>query len=220
MLEAVIFDLDGTLVDCFKVHYNAFRRVFLEGWGLDFPRRQLEEHYGKTAEDIARIFFNQQGIRDVDYDDFVAKRRQTVIENLDGNVRLLPGAVELLKALKEAGVKAGMATANTRKNGEAILKAAGIEGYFDASVYREDVENGKPHPEMFVKACRLLGVEAGDCVVVEDSVHGILAARRAGMRSVAVATGTQSRQELAGCMPDLVVDSLDEVSVDLLSRFF
>ncbi|MCX6695095.1 MAG: HAD hydrolase-like protein, partial [Candidatus Altiarchaeota archaeon] len=78
MLKALIFDLDGTLVDLLDLHWRGFKEVTKEGWGLDFLREDVERHYGKTAEDIARAFFEKHGVGGVDYKEFARKRRNVV----------------------------------------------------------------------------------------------------------------------------------------------
>ncbi len=211
-MAAVIFDMDGTLVDLFELHYQGFRSVILADYGLDFTPSDLRPHYGKAGEEIARAFFEAHGVEGVDYGRFADKRRRWVT----GNIRAckpLPGAKRLLGELRAAGVPIALGTSNPREVGEAILGACGLAGHFKYESYREPNVPGKPAPDVFLEAARGLNVRPSECVVVEDSVHGVLAAKAAGMRVVAVATGTHTRGELEALRPDLLADGLESVTV-------
>ncbi|MBD3388064.1 MAG: HAD-IA family hydrolase [Candidatus Altiarchaeales archaeon] len=212
-MDYVIFDLDGTLVDLFELHLRGFQELVSEEYGLEFAREDLESHYGRTAEEIARTFFEEKGVEDVDYDDFVVKRRRKVVENLS-TCELLPGAVEILDSLKNAGFKLALATANTPDTGKAILDACRVREYFNAEVYRSEGLKSKPEPDIFLKAAEELDAKPSDCVVLEDSVFGVQAAKSAGMKVIAVTTGTHTKEELERQKPDLIVESLEEVKVE------
>ncbi len=214
-MTAVIFDLDGTLVDLFELHLRGFQEVMEGDYGLDFQREDLEVHYGRTAADIARIFFEKHGVEGVDYGEFTRKRRQHVIDNMN-SCRVLPGAEELLRALRKKGVRMAVATSNHPRTGRAIMGSCGLTDYFQAEVYRTDDLKSKPAPDIFLKAAEELKMKPGDCVVVEDSVYGIQAAKAAGMKSVAVATGTHTRDELLEEDPDAMFNTLEEVDADAL----
>ena len=210
-MAAVIFDLDGTLVDLFELHFQGFRKVIFDDYGLDFRPSDLKPHYGKAGEEIARIFFEANGVDGVDYIRFAEKRRRWVTEHMDACAPL-PGAKRLLDELKAAHVPIALGTSNPRDIGMAILKACGLDGHFQYEAYREPNVPGKPAPDVFLKAARGLNVRPSECIVVEDSVHGVLAAKAAGMRVVAVATGTHTTDELKAYTPDKVVKDLASLS--------
>ncbi len=220
MLKGVIFDLDGTLIDCLELHYKAFKKVFWEDYSIKYPRTHLEKHYGKTAEDIIRLFIVKQHISGINYRDFVSKRRKTLVDSLEEKIPLLPGAGGLLEDLMENGVLLGLATGNTSEAGRALLKAAGIHDFFDALVFREDVTRGKPDPMMFQIACEKLGLNTDCAVVVEDSVHGIISAKKAKARCIGVTTGTQSKGTLLEAGPDYIVETLEELDTAFLRNLF
>jgi HAD superfamily hydrolase (TIGR01509 family) len=215
-MPAVIFDLDGTLIDLFDLHLMGFKEVIKQDYGLDFERADLTPYYGRTAEEIAKAFFVKHGVSGVDYGRLVSERRDWVIDNIN-TCRLLPGAQRLLDELKAAGVPLALATANTPETGEAIVGACGLGGYFKVRVFRTQDLRGKPAPDIFLKAAVDLGVDPRECVVVEDSVYGVHAGKAAGMKVVAVASGTHGRDELAVIDPDLLVDSLEEVDYKLVT---
>ena len=128
-----------------------------------------------------------------------------------GGMTILPGARELLGALRVAGVPRAVGSSTSRENLDSIFASTGLGEFFDEVVSADDVVNGKPAPDVFLKAASLLGIQPQDCVVLEDALFGIEAARRAGMKVVAVAT-TNSIDLLGHA--DRAVGSLKEISVE------
>ena len=208
-MPAAIFDQDGILIDLFELHLKGFQEVLGGGFGLEFRREDLARYYGQTGEEIFSRFFARHEIR-ADVGPLAVKRRQWVVDNVS-HCRALPGVRSLLEGLREAGVPMAVGTSNTLEPAEAILKSCGLEGFFACLCCRDDKLKGKPAPDVFLSAAKRLDVEPSECVVVEDSVFGIEAAKAAGMKSIAVATGTHTRRELEAKKPDLLVDSLAEV---------
>jgi beta-phosphoglucomutase len=211
-MSAVIFDVDGTLVDLFELHYQGFLSIIRQEVGLEFERQDLREHYGKTGEEIFEAFFLKHGITGVDVGQIAPKRRRWVIEHLD-YCRVLEGVRSLLEELREAKIPMAVGTSNTPDIGNAILKACGLYAFFNYMAFRSPAIRSKPAPDIFLAAASGLGINANECLVFEDSTFGIAAAKAAGMRVVAVATGTHSKKELIAQRPDLLVDSLREVSL-------
>ncbi|RJS91920.1 HAD family hydrolase, partial [Candidatus Bathyarchaeota archaeon] len=124
-------------------------------------------------------------------------------------IKLFDGVLDLLKALKPV-VKIALATMSNRRVMEKTLREKGILGFFDFIVTADEVENPKPDPEIFLKCAEAMRCRPERCVVVEDSVFGLIAAKRAGMRCIAVPSGFYSKSELEKEKPDLIVDSLRE----------
>ncbi|MFH1055995.1 MAG: HAD family phosphatase [Candidatus Altiarchaeota archaeon] len=211
-MPAVIFDLDGTLVDLFDVHLHAFQEIVERECGMRFEKSDLEPHYGKSGEEILKIYFEKQGLKDADWKDLAEKRRTLAIANLK-SCALLSGAEKLLKAVKKSGMKTALGTSNPRQIGEAILNACGLSGFFDFKAYRDSGLAGKPAPDIFLHVAKEMGVDPKECVVIEDSVFGVSAAKAAGMKCIAVATGTHTIDELRGQKPDLLVATLEEVDL-------
>jgi HAD superfamily hydrolase (TIGR01509 family) len=191
-------------------------------FGLNFTREHLMKYYGMSTRRIAKKFFELEGasVSDEQLEEYVKSRRGKVIELIEeSGVSPMPGALRLLAEMKLRKLKIGLATSNTRETANAILEAAKIGEYFNAVVTREDVERGKPEPDIFLEAANRLEVAPNDCVVVEDSVYGVTAARKAGMKVVGVSTGFHRDDELK---PNsiLVVHALSELSVARLSDLF
>jgi beta-phosphoglucomutase len=217
-MPAVIFDQDGTLVDLFELHLKGFQTVFKGELGLDFTREDLEETYGQTGDEIISLFLARKGVS-ADVGALAEKRRRWVVDNLS-YVTVLPGVERLLKELKAAGVPMAVGTSNPPKLANAILEACHLASYFRCVFGRDPRIRGKPAPDIFLAAAKGLGADPSECVVVEDSTYGVRAGKAAMMRVLAVATGKHSRAELESEEPDLLVDSLERVSLDTLRSLF
>ena len=207
--QAVIWDLDGTLIDSSAYHWEAWQAVMaVENFTLTYDEYVAD--FGKRNDEILR------GRLGADLpDEFVARVSLAKEEVYRGLIRtkgleLLPGARHWLERLKAEGGLQALATSAPRGNIDAVFAALGIGEYFDAVISSEEVRAGKPEPDVFLAAASKLGVAPHECVVIEDAPAGIEAARRAGMKSVGVLT---THRELKA---DLVAPSLDQLPNDFL----
>ena len=209
MFEAVIFDWDGTLADSRQVVVASFQKALSTVHckiSDEFIERLIGVGSAETFKEILRASetcFNETLIKDL-----VEKKVQNEIE-MSSKVKLFAGALELLEAL-QGKVKVGLASMNNRQVINHMLKTKSIQRFFDVVVTADDIANSKPDPEIFLKCATKLGNKPGKCVVVEDSIFGVEAAKTAKMGCVAVLTGVYSRNELKKAKPDLIVDSLME----------
>ena len=183
--SAAIFDCDGTLVDTMPLHYVAWRKT-LDDLGLArvFPEAQFYEWGGTPAKEIIERLNAQHGLT-LDAHP-LANRKEEQYHLLISDVQIVAHVVEEARRLNKAGVPLAVASGGRRDVVEASLVNVGIRDLFGPIVGSEDVPNGKPAPDVFLRAAELLGVAAADCVVFEDAPAGILAAYRAGMRVVDV----------------------------------
>lgn len=186
-VEAVLFDLDGVLVDTAVFHYQAWKRL-ANSMGFDFTEKQNEQLKGVSRMHSLELILKWGGVDKTPEEKQVlaAQKNQSYLtlasQMKPGDV--LPGAVELLQCLKDAGYK--MALGSASKNAPLILRATGIAAYFDAVIDGNMVENSKPHPEVFLLGAELLGIPPNKCLVMEDAQAGIDAARAAGMYVIGV----------------------------------
>lgn len=209
MAKAVVFDWDGTLADTKKVVVESFQRVLTEE-GCNVSDEFIERLIGIGTKKTILEAFRKCNMRiDVLTLERLATEKVTIQVGLADNVSLFDGAMELLEALK-GKVKIALATMSGRRVIDTLLSKKKIGSYFDVVVSADDVNNPKPDPEVFLVASKMIGVDPKDCVVVEDSVFGIRAAKNANMKSIAVSTGVYSRKELKEEKPDRLVDSLVE----------
>lgn len=192
-IRAAVFDMDGTLVDNMHVHRDAWRR-FLERKGLPFDEEQyLRNNTGTITEIIPRFF--PQATDPAEAYRLGMEKEAVYREVYRGHVVPLPGLVAFLDTLRSAGIRIALATAADRGNIDFTLDELGIRDRFDALVGAEDVQRGKPHPDVYLRAAERLAVEPRHCLAFEDTPAGIRAALGAGMRVVGIAT-THPRTEL------------------------
>jgi len=185
--RAVLWDMDGTLVDSAELHYEAWR-VTMREQGRALSRAEFALTFGQRNDTILRGALGADlGPADIQRigDSKEVHYRALVHER---GVTALPGVREWLIRLRAAGWRQAIASSGPRLNGQTIAAALGVSELFDAIVSAEDVVHGKPDPEVFLTAAARLGVEARRCLVVEDAPTGIEAGRRAGMRTLGVLT--------------------------------
>lgn len=208
MTAAVLWDLDGVLVDTARYHYQAYRELMAE-LGRDLPEAEFQPLFGLRNEAILRTLLGELPRERVHE---LARRKEELYRRaVAGNIRALPGAAELVRRLAERGIPQAVVSSTPRENIDLVLASLGVAGAFRQIVAGEDVRRGKPDPEGFLLAAARLGVEPGGCVVLEDAPQGIEAARAAGMRCIGVAT-TRPPQALSRA--DLVVPRLDDPRVE------
>src|SRR5690606_18251119 len=178
---AVIFDLDGVLVDTAVFHYQAWRRMAKE-FNFDFTEAENEQLKGVSrVESLELILKWAEKVVPAEEKERLARMKNTwYLELIDGmkNGDVLPGTIALLTYLRGEGKKIALGSAS--KNAVRILEKTGILDYFDAIIDGNAVTRSKPDPEVFLKAAEAIGILPADCVVFEDAQAGIAAARSAG----------------------------------------
>ncbi len=209
--KAAIWDVDGTLVDTAELHFRAWQEVCRE-LGRDFTRDDFAATFGQRNPEIIRILFGDRfSPKEIAA---LGDRKEIRYRNAASKgVDLLPGARKLIEDLHRAGFAQAIGSSAPRANLDLILRLTGIARYFAAEVSGEDTQRGKPDPQVFLLAAERLSVPAARCVVFEDAVAGVQAARAGGMKCVAVrCVGHHSESSLRQAGADVVVDTLDQVS--------
>jgi beta-phosphoglucomutase family hydrolase len=200
--RAVLWDMDGTLVDSAEYHWQAWRDTMSrENSPITFE--QFLATFGQRNDSILRLWLGARATAESIQrlgDAKEALYREYVRQH---GIAPLPGAFDWVRRLQRGGWRQAIASAAPRANIETILDVLQAAGCFQAIVSAEDVHRGKPDPEVFLIAAGKLGVPPAHCIVVEDAQHGIEAARAAGMKSIGV---TPNGKHLPA---DIVVRSLD-----------
>lgn len=184
-LRAVIFDVDGTLVDNHEAHEAAWL-VWGERHGVAVDHAFYQEHlYARPNERILRTLLGEQ-VTDAEVERWAVEKEAIYREMYGPRMAAMPGLGELLKGLSASGMPCGVASNAERVNVDFVVDGLAIRPYLQVVLAREDVAQGKPDPELFLKAAQALACEPARCLVFEDSATGFEAARRAGMPCVAI----------------------------------
>jgi beta-phosphoglucomutase family hydrolase len=214
-LEAVLWDLDGVIADTAEYHYRAWQYVFGKR-GVEFSREDFMRHFGQRHDTIIRFALGD-GLSPEEFHAITDEKQTTYRRIVADNIRPLPGAIELIKSLNKHGIKTAIASSAVRKNIDIIVRGLKIEDCFQAIAWGTEVAEGKPSPQIFLLAARKLEIEPAGCVVIEDAIAGVAAAKKAGMKCVAV---TNSHPDSSLKKADLIVNTLESVSVDVLAGLF
>jgi beta-phosphoglucomutase len=212
MFEAAIFDWDGTLADTRIPIVTSFHRALKEV-GLDVQTEYIERRIGIGASDTFREILRSQN-RPVDealVKQLVARKSEIQVELAD-QVKLFSGATELLASL-QGKLHVALASMNNRTVIGHLLKVKGLDDCFEYVMTGDKVTHSKPDPEIFLKSAEALKVAPEHCVVFEDSIFGVKAAKAANMSCIAVTTGVYSREELQNEKADLIVESLNSLEI-------
>lgn len=187
-IEAVLFDMDGVLVDSEDLIAAAAMKLFREEFHVEVRRHDFHPFVGAGETRYLGGVAEQYGLS-ID----IPRAKEILYRNYDelasGGMRILPGAREYPEACRRAGLKIALASAADRVKVEINLRELGLsDEFFDAVVTGIDVERKKPHPDIYLEAARRIGVDPSRCIVIEDAVNGILAGCAAGARCVGLTT--------------------------------
>ncbi len=212
-IKAILWDLDGVIVDSFDGHYRAWQRLFAE-LGEPFTLEDFTRTFGMNNRNIFKTLL----ARELPEDEFQVlsdRKEQYFREDIRGNAKLLPGVAEWLARFDRMGMKQAIASSAPQENIDAHIDELGIRGWFTAVVSGEKIP-GKPDPAVFLLAAQLLGAAPAECLVIEDAVPGVTAAKSAGMRCLAVLT-TNPAEKLA--QADMIVQDLSHFTGEMLAKF-
>lgn len=196
MIDAVIFDMDGVLIDSEPLHYQT-DLTLLGKLGIQIERDYLDRFVGMTNPEMWKTIISEQGItRDVD--EILSEQLELKLKLLeDGDWPALAGAVELVEGLVVKGIPVAVASSSSLPFIEGVLRKTGLDRFIHRYVSAESVARGKPAPDVFLEAARMLAVSPVQCLVVEDSRNGVLAAKAAGMRVIGYRNPSSGDQDLS-----------------------
>jgi len=210
MIKAVIFDLDGTIIETESITSKSYEEMVKSYGKIPIPNEHgLIQTPGLRGDDAWKLLKEKYGIEE-DTEVLRTKRRKIYIDMLKGNIEPLPGVVSFVKLLKKKGVKIALATGSAPHVIDLILSELQIQEYFNVIVNGKEVKRGKPDPECYTKASEKLGIEPQNCLVVEDAQFGTMAAKAAGMKVITIPTANTKKQDLS--MADLIVPSMEDIT--------
>jgi beta-phosphoglucomutase family hydrolase len=203
--KAVIFDLDGTLIDNNSYHLETWKK-YLENIGRDISEEEYNANInGRTNKDVIRYIFNKE-MSDEEVLKYSLEKEALYREVYLPFIKPVNGLIELLEILEEKKIPMAIATSGIQPNIDFMFENIPIKKYFKIVVNSSHITKGKPNPEIYLKAASILETEPENCLVFEDAVVGINAAKSAGMKVIALST-TQPQEELTDA--DMVVDDFN-----------
>ena len=214
VLEAVIFDFDGLILETETPEIRSWEAVF-QYYGAEYPEWYWRYTLGRGADQVEKQPYDllvEQGV--VASQDEVLTMRAQILADMLAELEILPGVMERIREAKSLGLKLGIASSSKHLWVDGHLKRLGLFDEFEQIVCADDVSRAKPFPDLYLLCCGRLGVAPNHAVALEDSVNGAKAAKGAGMFVVAVPTHLTVREDL---IADRVVDSLLEVTLAELS---
>jgi HAD superfamily hydrolase (TIGR01509 family) len=211
-VRAVIFDMDGVIVDSEPYSIQALLDI-LRQYGVEPTEDDLRRSYGRRVRDDFIDYFFRYGVT-ADVDSAIAHKHARYYHLAAGHLQPFPGVMPLLGRLRARGYRMALASSGDRVKVAFGMQALELNGTFEAIVSGDDVPHSKPDPAIYLTAAQRLGVSPTECIAIEDAPAGVEAVKRAGMRCIAV-TNSVTREQLHRA--DLIVDSLaDDLSLVLL----
>jgi HAD superfamily hydrolase (TIGR01509 family) len=218
MLRAVIFDMDGVIIDSQPYHFAVEEKIFRE---LGFAVTEEESHsfVGMAGDRMWLYVKNKYGLRQslkelVEYDNRI---RIDYFASL-AKVTPIPGIVDLLDELNRNNIKIALASSSSVEVIEIFISKSGLKHYFQQIISGDFVEKGKPAPDIFIHTAQALQEAAADCVVIEDSANGVKAAKLAGMKCIGFKNANSGDQDLS--LADMVIDDFKKIDVHLMEALF
>jgi beta-phosphoglucomutase len=204
----ILWDMDGVLADTAEVHYKTWNK-FLEEQGSALSHEQFKQYFGMKNQDFLPLVLGY--MPSTEWLDQVSEAKEKAFRDfIDGNIHIFPGVIEMLERFKKWGFKQAVASSAPIENIDAVIDHLNLRSYFDAFVSPIGMAS-KPEPDIFLHAADVLKTSPDHCLVIEDSIHGVTAAKRAHMKVLAVAT-SYPPEKLKDA--DKVVDRLSDLTED------
>ena len=211
MTEAVVFDMDGVLLQSEEV-WDAVREEYVRDRGGRYDAEVQRAMMGMSSTEWSRYLHDVAGVPD-DPEEINAEVVRRMLAAYEEHLPLIPGAVDAVRRVAER-YPLGLASSSNRELIDVALDQSGLAPYFAATVSSEEVAHGKPAPDVYLEAARRLGVDSHRCAAIEDSHGGIRSAKAAGMRVVAIPNPTYPPDDDALAQADVVLGSLSELTAE------
>ena len=212
---AVIFDVDGVLVDSYRAHFQSWQLLGAET-RRGLSEQQFADFFGRSGQDLIRHFWNGNDLTTERIAELHARKNKLYRELVASGLTPMEGAIDLIIALHEAEFPLALASSGPRDNVDLAVDTLGVRWLFQAQIAGEDVRRGKPDPQIFLRAAQRLGVGPRRCAVIEDAPAGVAAAKAAGMVSIGLLRAGQSPDFLASA--DVTIRSLRALSPEVICQ--
>lgn len=213
-IKAVISDMDGIIVNSETQHFLSFQKLLKEDYGLDYTHADDKEFMGTTDTYVFTILKKHHPQIKETIPHLIQRRHELFLEIFKTKAKALPGVYDFFNYCKKEEIPLGLGTSASRAAMEFTIKTLNLASYFKAMVCADDVVQGKPAPDIFLKVAELLKVQPQYCLVLEDSYYGVKAAKASGMKCIAIPCGPTLKQDHSEA--DHILKSLCDVTPELL----
>ncbi len=207
--KAIIFDMDGVLIDSEPLWKIAMEKVFHEV-GCNLTRKDFEKTVGLRLDEVINFWYNHAPWKNFGPDEVLQKIIAEMVILIKTNGKPLPGVIESLTFFKSTGFKIGLATSSYEILIETVLETLNIAHFFDITHSAEHENYGKPHPEVYINTAKMLQVDSIECIVIEDSINGVIAGKAAKMHVICVPEKTHEPNKKL-IIADEIFESLGEM---------
>jgi len=215
MIEGVIFDMDGVIMDSEPIHYKV-EKAILANFEESFEFEDHARFVGQTTRDLWKTLCEERNLPQ-GFEVLALLDNADYMQELEkGEITPIAGLIELLKNLKAQKIPMVVASSAIRKNIDTVISRFDIRSYFEGSVSGQDVEKTKPNPEIFLKAAKVIDIKPENCLVIEDAKHGVAAAKAAGMFCIALRNLNSGNQDLS--QADMIVNNLSEIDRNVVNQ--
>ena len=216
MLRAVIFDMDGVIVNSEPLHHKAYKKMFAE-FNLNVSNNLYESFTGQSTYSICKQLCKIFKLNDDPNSLVLSKRKHfKIIFNNDSSFQMIDGALELIKDYFDNNLTLVLASSASMTNIDRIFKKFDLNQFFEAKISGADLKESKPNPEIFINAAKMSGFKIKECIVIEDSTNGIIAAKSAGIYCVGYNSLNSKNQNYDNA--NLVVSDLNEIKFNKISK--
>ncbi|RYH74458.1 HAD family phosphatase [Flavobacteriaceae bacterium 144Ye] len=218
MLKAVLFDMDGVIVDTEPLHYKAYHSMFSD-FGLNVTTEHYESFTGQSTKNVCKALCTHFGLDKDSVDLELTKRKHfNSLFDTDDSLQLLDGVYELIKDYHDNEITLVLASSASRSTINKVFDKFDLNKYFKAKISGAELKASKPHPEIFLRAAELSGHDKKNCIVIEDSTNGILAANAADIFCVGYDSKHSKNQDYSKA--NKVISSFNEINYEVSKYFF
>jgi HAD superfamily hydrolase (TIGR01509 family) len=214
MIKAVIFDMDGVMIDSEPL-WEKTERILLGQKGMEYSPTYRDKIVGLNQSDSGSLLKETFNLPET-VEEIITGRIEILLGLYEKELELVPGLLPLLKELRESDFLLTLASSSPLRVINFVLDRFSLREFFSVVVSGEDTPFGKPHPDIYLHTAKRLGVEPDKCVAIEDSINGVKSAKRAGMFCIAVPDERLNQKEFQ--IADLIVDGLDVISVKMIKN--
>ncbi|MEQ9620115.1 MAG: HAD family phosphatase [Deltaproteobacteria bacterium] len=215
MIKAVIFDMDGVMIDSEPL-WEKTERVLLARRNIDYSPEYRDQIVGLNQNDSGKLLVETFNLKE-SITEIISERVEILTAIYEEELELVPGLIPLLNELRANNYPLAVASSSPLRVVNFVLDMFSLRDYFSEVVYGECTENGKPHPDIYLHTAGRLGVEPSECIAIEDSINGVKSAKAAGMFCIAVPDKRLSPEQFRTA--DLTIDSLDKFSPGAIKDF-